>query len=112
MSDYLSELSNLGDNALFFTHAIYFTLKLIDYNAVKNGDEPSDEVLNSTYITQCFMIVACLTKLMHLIKIYLSYGRLTVLITDSIYKVIPFMMIFILWTILFATQLILLKSNE
>ena len=58
------------------------------------------------------MLVGCLTKFMHLIKIYLSYGRLTVLITDSIYKVIPFMIIFLLWTVLFSTQLNILKSNE
>ena len=101
--EYLDELSNIGDNALFFSHLIYFFLKLVDYNDAVRGDEGSDGAHNIMYIIQCFMIVAFLTKFMHLIKIYLSYGRLTVLITDSINKVIPFMVIFLLWTLLFAT---------
>ena len=48
---------------------------------------------------------------MHLIKIYKEYGRLTVLITRSMYKVIPFIGIFMLWDALFAVEFYILDSN-
>ena len=58
------------------------------------------------------MIFALLPKFMNMIKISKSYGRLAVLIYDSIYKVVPFMVLFILWTGLFAVQYMILKSNH
>jgi hypothetical protein len=52
-----------------------------------------------------------IAKIQHIIEIYEEYGLLTELIVKSIIKVIPFMVIFMLWTALFAMELFVLKSN-
>ena len=46
-----------------------------------------------------------------MIKIYKIFGLLKELIDSSIKKVIPFMIVFFLWTLLFAYQFYILKSN-
>jgi len=50
-------------------------------------------------------------RIQHFIKIYEDYGLLTELIAQSIYKVVPFLVIFLLWNCLFAMELYILKSN-
>jgi hypothetical protein len=52
------------------------------------------------------------SKIQHIIKIYKEYGLLTELIVKSIFEVIPFMVIFMLWTSLFAMELYILESNK
>ena len=103
----------MADYTLIISHTIFFFLKLTDfYNAKDPLNDDSGEIQNIIRLLECVIFVVFLIKWMHMIEIYRDYGLLTVLIADSIYKVIPFMVLFILWTALFAIQYFILKSNQ
>jgi hypothetical protein len=51
-------------------------------------------------------------KIQHQIKIYKTLGTLSQLVTQSIEKVLPFLFFFVLWTVMFALQFYVLKSNR
>jgi hypothetical protein len=87
-------------------HFIFFCLKITDYvSAIHPFSEnlgAKDDVQNLILILTLIILFAQVMKIQHLIKIYHEYGLLTELIAGSAKKVIPFLLIFILWTLMFA----------
>ena len=71
-----------------------------------------DDFHNIVLITACLIFIALVVKFQHLIIIYQEYGRLTELISRTFFKVIPFMIIFFVWTFMFSMIFYLLRSNR
>ena len=113
LQEYFNEFIHYPDLIIYFAYSIFMVTKIIEYRGYPDDLGPSNNVnehcmvIMSTVIFMCFII-----KYLHLIKIYEDYGLQTVLIGKVITDMVPFMMIFILWNVLFAYQLQILKSND
>lgn len=114
---YISDQSNIADYSMFFLHTIWVGIKAKDHaNALKDKNhltfKADDSLSNGNLILIISILFTFVVKTLHIIKVYKSYGRLTVLMTKTLYQVIPFMVIYIAWTILFAFSLFVLKSSN
>jgi len=112
---YFTSPSNAPDCVQIICHSLYFCLKIADWKNARDSSignlGAADDLQNVILILTAVLYLTIVGRIQHFIKIYEDYGLLTELIAQSIYKVVPFLVIFLLWNCLFAMELYILKSN-
>ena len=104
--DYFADPSNIADYTLFISYTLYtilFSILRHHEDDVHSTIDNTDTLKNVVLILIFIIMFALMVKFQHLIKIYREYGLLSVLIRDSLIKVVPFLTIFSCWTCIFAS---------